>query len=282
MIMFLIPHCVLSDCSTSRRSASFTSRVTVLECGGGAAAFESGGKAAALQKSNVRSMSLTSAGLNTLDDHRNPLPSADARGGEAVALLAAAQLVENRQQEARAGGAERMAERDRAAVDVQLLLVDVELFRDREDLSRERFVDLDEVDVVELHPRALERELRRRGRADAHELGIAAGDAPGDDAAEGLRVFLLCLSGSGDDEHRRAVDDAGGVAGGDEAVFRERGLELREAFHGGVGTEVIVGGYQLAFASDRHGDDLFLQPSRLRGFAGAALAAQRELVLLLA
>src|SRR6185436_16739220 len=111
-----------------------------------------------------------------------------------------------------------MAERDRAAVYVQLLHVEIELFRDGEDLTREGFVDLDEIDVLELHPRALESDLRRRHGTDAHDVGIAAGDAPRDDAPERLRVLFFRLLRGRDDDHRRAIDDPRGIAGGDESV----------------------------------------------------------------
>ena len=43
-----------------------------------------------------------------------------------------------------------MAEGDRAAVDVELLLVDAELADAGEDLGGEGLVDLDQVDLVEL------------------------------------------------------------------------------------------------------------------------------------
>ena len=42
-----------------------------------------------------------------------------------------------------------MSERDRAAVDVDLLAIEAELLFDREVLRRERLVDLEEIDVVE-------------------------------------------------------------------------------------------------------------------------------------
>src|SRR4051812_19016410 len=62
------------------------------------------------------------------DDHGDALAAADARAGEAVALLAAPQFVQKCQHESRSGRCERMAERDRAVVHVQLLLVDTKLF----------------------------------------------------------------------------------------------------------------------------------------------------------
>ena len=75
---------------------------------------------------------------SSLDDHRDSLAAADARGGEAVARLAAPQLEHQGQQQPRAGGAQRMAERDGAAVDVGALAVEAELLLDREVLARRR------------------------------------------------------------------------------------------------------------------------------------------------
>src|SRR5688500_16157156 len=140
-----------------RTSASFTSSVTVF----GFAVVGLADEAEAATTARIRSNERTCE-LNPLDDHRNPLPAADARGSQPVALLAAAQLVQDREHETRAGRAERMAERDRAAVDVELLHVEVELFRNGKDLPGKGLVDLDEVDVLELHPRAPQRDLRRR------------------------------------------------------------------------------------------------------------------------
>src|SRR5205809_904576 len=109
-----------------------------------------------------------------------------------------------------------MAEGDGAAVDIELRLVDAELLGNGEDLAGEGLVDLDQIDVVQGEAGALQRDLRGRNRADAHDVRIAAGDAPGDDAAEGLLVSGVF--GGSDGDHGGAVDDAAGVAGGDEAV----------------------------------------------------------------
>ena len=57
-------------------------------------------------------------------------------------------VVEQRRGDARPGHAERVAHRDRAAVDVELVLARCPALRaERDDLHRERLVDLDEVDV---------------------------------------------------------------------------------------------------------------------------------------
>jgi hypothetical protein len=87
--------------------------------------------------------------------------------------------------DARAGGAEGVTEGDGAAVDVGLGAVEAELLLHREVLRREGLVDLDEVHLVEVHPRALEALLDRRHGADAHELRLHRGDAPLHEPREG-------------------------------------------------------------------------------------------------
>src|SRR3954452_11335082 len=91
------------------------------------------------------------------EDHGIALPAtgADRRNPEPAA--APPQLVYERAEDARAGRADRVAERDRAAVHVDLALVDAEhphrVDRDR----RERLVDLEQVDVVDRQAGLLER-----------------------------------------------------------------------------------------------------------------------------
>ena len=118
------------------------------------------------------------APTTALDDDGDALPAADARRADGELLATTAQLVDEVRRDARARRAERVAERDRAAVDVGPLAVEAELLLDGEVLRRERLVDLDEIDVADLEPRAVQRAADRRRRADAHDLRIAAGDAP--------------------------------------------------------------------------------------------------------
>ena len=88
-------------------------------------------------------------GSDRFEDRRQALADADAHGGDAVPAAAAAQLADEGAGEAGAGAAERVAEGDRAAVDVELLLVDAELAGAGEDLGGEGLVELDQVDLVE-------------------------------------------------------------------------------------------------------------------------------------
>src|SRR4051812_34054337 len=69
--------------------------------------------------------------------------SADAHRDDAVFAAPAAELVEDLRRELRARAAERMAQRDRAAVDVQTIFRDAQLARAVDGLARERLVDLE-------------------------------------------------------------------------------------------------------------------------------------------
>ncbi len=90
-----------------------------------------------------------------LHDRRNSLTAADARRGQAVPASPAAAVravsVSNRRVPVMP---ERMAERDRAAVDVGLLAIEAQLLLDGQILAGERLVDLDQVDVGQREPRA--------------------------------------------------------------------------------------------------------------------------------
>src|SRR4029079_15203725 len=97
-----------------------------------------------------------------LEQRGHALADADAQRREAVAAVAAAELVQERHDEARAAHSERMAERDRAAVDIDPLRVEAQLTDDREALRRERLVQLDEIDILDADTRPLE-QLPHRG-----------------------------------------------------------------------------------------------------------------------
>ena len=89
------------------------------------------------------------SGLHTFKNCSQALADADAHRRDPVAAAAAAELVQEGGREAGAGAAERVAEGDRAAVDVEALLVDPELADAGEDLGGEGLVELDQVDLVE-------------------------------------------------------------------------------------------------------------------------------------
>ena len=158
-----------------------------------------------------------------LDDHGVALAAARADRRAAEAAAAAAQLEHQRAEDPRAGGADRVAERDRAAVDVDPVLVDPE-HPDRVQRDRgERLVDLPQVDVLGASGRpsrapswrpwpasAPGRRSRRRPAAWATIVASAR-----------LAVALGPLV-AGEHQRAGAVVDAGRVAGGVRAVLRRR------------------------------------------------------------
>src|ERR1700761_1065784 len=78
-----------------------------------------------------------------LQQQCDPLAAADAQRDQAELEVPALHLVEDLGGDRRSGGADRMPERDRAAVGVDPLLVEAEIVDHRERLGGERLVELD-------------------------------------------------------------------------------------------------------------------------------------------
>ena len=109
-----------------------------------------------------------------------------------------------REQEAEAGGGERVAERDRAAVGVHARRIDVERADGGEGDARERLVDLPQVDVGGGQAVAGEQALRGLGGPQVQGRVRPGDDRPADDLDQRLEP-----RGAG---AARRGDDAGGAA----------------------------------------------------------------------
>src|SRR5262245_29141709 len=94
--------------------------------------------------------------LHDLEQAGSAHAAADAHGDDHVLGPAPAAFDQDVAGAARAGHAEGMADRDRAAVDVELLVGNAELVAAVEHLHREGLVQLPEIDVVHIEPKALE------------------------------------------------------------------------------------------------------------------------------
>src|SRR5688572_13450056 len=79
---------------------------------------------------------------SSFDCHRDCVPAAQAQRDKPAPRVTPLHLVEQGDKYARAARADRMAERDRAAVYVQSLGIDAKLASDRHGLDRERLVQL--------------------------------------------------------------------------------------------------------------------------------------------
>src|SRR5258705_200672 len=151
------------------------------------------------------------ASLKQLEHDRRSVAARGARAGEAELHAAAAHLVRERRDEARAGRPEGVPERDGAAHDVHDVLVDtagavlLQYVEGREDLRGEGLVHLDEADVGERESGALQRQRDRVGRRDEELVGgVHGGVGVGADrhqagSALGARALL------GHEEDRRGA-----------------------------------------------------------------------------
>src|SRR5437879_5988301 len=90
------------------------------------------------------------ASASALDAHGDAHAAADAERGQALLRAALLHLVEQGHQHARTRRADRMAERDGAAIDVDLGRIPAEILVDRAGLRGEGLVRLDQVEVLDL------------------------------------------------------------------------------------------------------------------------------------
>ena len=131
-------------------------------------------------------------------------------------------------------------------------------------------------------------------RADAHFVGLAAGDGPARERAQRLQAAAFGFLGFHQHHGGGAVGELAGVAGGDELAGALHRLELGEALERGVGAIALVAidhvvddAFFLRLLVDHlhlglHRDDLVPELAGLLGGGHAALRFQRIFVLVFA
>src|SRR5580693_1511403 len=140
-------------------------------------------------------LSSQNAILINLEQPRSALATADAHGHNAPLGLATVALLQDMAGEPCAGHAKRMADSDRAAVDVVFLGIDTELVTRIEALAGERFVQLPDVDVADLQAMALQQLRHGVDRTDAHLIRFATGRGPGHEATHRIEAALFGVLG---------------------------------------------------------------------------------------
>ena len=185
--------------------------------------------------------------------------AADAQRDQRATRVAALELVDHGAGDHRAGSAQRVADRDGAAVDVELLVGTSRSFWNFSTTDANSSFSSNRSMSSTVRP-AREHLARGGGRAGEHDDRLRAAGGGGDDVRPRAQALRLAC-GFGTDEHQRgAVDDAGAVAAGvdvvdlfDEVVLLqqrrraahladavERGLQLAQAVQRGVGAHVLV------------------------------------------
>jgi hypothetical protein len=104
--------------------------------------------------------SYVSPSLISLTNNRDALSAADARRGQTIPAAATGQFVEQSQDQTRSSRAQRMSQRNRAAVRISPFAIKSEFLLDREVLRREGFIHFDQIDVGKFQPRLVERQAR--------------------------------------------------------------------------------------------------------------------------
>src|SRR5262249_23344635 len=161
--------------------------------------------------------------VGRLEQPGGPPAAADAHGDDAPPLLLASQLVEQGPGHPAAGHAVRVADRDRAPVRVELLRVDAEPVAAVDDLGGEGLVQLDDVDVLELHAGVFEQLRHGEDRADSHLVGLAAGEHAAAEDPERPDAERLRALGGHDQRRRRTVGELRRVPRRHRAALLERG-----------------------------------------------------------
>ena len=87
--------------------------------------------------------------LYALDDDRGGFAAADADRGEANALVHTLESIHERDDDARAAGTDRVAQRDRTAQHIELLVRDTQLILGSKCHDSKGLIDLEEVDLIE-------------------------------------------------------------------------------------------------------------------------------------
>ena len=177
-----------------------------------------------------------------------------------------------------------MAERHRAAADVDPLRIEVQLLEEGEGDHREGLVDLPQVDVRRRQAGPREDAADGAHRRGGEPLRSLGGGAVGDDARERLAPQRGRVGGGGEHQGGGAVVDLAGVGGGHRAVLLEGGLEVRHLRQ--VDLErllVALDAHRVALALRHlHRHDLACEGAVLGRLASAPVALGGEGVLLFA
>src|SRR3984957_15401009 len=227
--------------------------------------------------------------LDALDDGAGRQRTTGTHGDQRGALVGALELVQRSRDQPAAGAAHRVTQRDRAAVDVDLVHVRVVHPRPGQHDGGERLVDLGDVDVAHLHAGLLEHLRRRLHRAVEVVVRLGADERLAHDAGPRPQPERLGLVFVHPQHGGRAVGDLRRRARRVDPALDDR-LELAQALQRGVpqtlvlGDDVPVTGRLLVLVEHRRLDaaDLAIEAAFGPGLLGLALRVEPELVDLLA
>ncbi len=124
-----------------------------------------------------------------------------------------------------------MAERNGAAVDIDFGRVEARLPDHRERLSCERFVEFDQIHILQLQSSQAQHFRDGFDRAQSHDLGPDAGRRVCDEAGQRLQSHCAGLLFRHYNDRRGAIAHWRRVAGRDRTVRLESRLQFGKRFH---------------------------------------------------
>ena len=144
---------------------------------------------------------------------------------------------------------DRMAERNRAAIRVDLFGRQPKLLVDGAGLSGKGFVGFNHGKVTGRNACPFHGDLHGRNRADAHDRRVDPGNAVGADFCQRLDTKISRLARRHQNERGCAVIETGSVASCYQTILFEHGTKLGHALQAGVVADVLVGVENLFLAS---------------------------------
>ena len=151
---------------------------------------------------------------------------------------------------------------------------------DSQGLRGKGLVGLDEVHISNLHIQLLHQLIDSGNGAYTHDGGIYAAQSAANPGSHRLNAQLLGLLFAHYYDGGSAVIDTGSVAGGDDAVLLEGGLQAGQGLHSGAGTGTLIGinDHRALLALDLYGNDLVLELALSHSLFALLLAVGGELI----
>src|SRR6266403_1890793 len=150
---------------------------------------------------------------NPLDDDRRRHSAGGAHRHQTTAQVAPLELIEHRADQDRTCRTDRMAERHRAAIDVHLFAIELQVADELLRYYGEGFIYLEQIDVIEGETGLDENLARRWHRAVEHQGRAIPRIRHGYDPRPGRKAMRRGIGRRRQQQGRRAVDHPGRVAG---------------------------------------------------------------------
>src|SRR4051812_8190215 len=178
--------------------------------------------------------------VNDSDKARGAHSATNTHGYNSILGLAPAALDQGMAGQPRSGHAVGMADRDRAAVDVELFRVDPELVAAMDDLHRKCLVQLPQVDVVDLESVSLEQSGHGIDRSNAHLVRFTTSRDKATEDTQRLQSLLRRELVAHDHSSTGAIRKLTGIAPGNREARSLGRLDACEAFGSRIGTWSLI------------------------------------------